>query len=95
MKANDCIQRPIRLNNNTVVVMHLFSRTSELIEMWLHDEGDYIADNYSGDLMAAKLFIEQLQGQWNMRFMIALRDEANTIIEEWEKNKSKLPEQKK
>ena len=87
MKASDCIQRPIRLNHNTVILMHLFSRDSELIEMWLHDEEDYQKDNYESDRYAAKQFIEQLQGEWNMRFMIALRDEADAIIKEWEANR--------
>jgi len=89
MKSSDCIQQPIRLNKNTVVLMHLFKRTSEIIELWLHDDEDYMTDNYEGDRRSAKLFIEQLQGQQNMRFMMALRDEAAAQVKEWEAKCSK------
>ena len=88
MKANTCIQRPIRLNKDTVILLHLFSRESEFIEMWLHDEDDYLKDDYDAHEQAAKQFIEQLGDQWCMAFMIALRDEADALIKEWEANKS-------
>jgi len=82
------IQEPIRINNNAIAVVHIFTRTSDFGELWMSDDEQYMLENHDNDAKSAKQFIEQLCGYENMRFLIALRAEADSLIKEWEKRKA-------
>lgn len=77
--------KPVVLNHNTVAVIHLFKRHDELMDMFLSDSSKYMEDSY--DLLfkeSAKQFLENLQGEYCIAFLQALKEQIEPIIKEWE-----------
>ena len=86
------IHPPIMLSKDCVVVLRLFTREHNgddfSIDLWMSDSYDHMAESVDQHKLAAKEFIDQLSGQQCMAFMLALRDEADFQIKEWEDMKA-------
>jgi hypothetical protein len=66
---------PIQINSHALAVIHIFSRHDCIEDMCFLDDCIKLDKKYYGlPEVAAKQFIDQLQGQWNASFMMALRD---------------------
>lgn len=81
---SNIIREPIRLSHNAVAVIHVFSRLDSLRDLWMIDSEDYLTEDWEVETRAAKQFLEQLDGQYNIRFLQALRKECDLYIKEWE-----------
>ena len=81
---NKVTKTPIQINKNAIIVLHLFRRHDDMEDFWMTDIQNYMEDSHGMSDNAAKLLIEQLQGEWNIKFMLALREEVNKHIKKWE-----------
>lgn len=71
-------QKPILINKNCIALIQLFTRTNTFTEMILSEyEIEDIRDAHS---LAAKEFVNQLEGQWCVDFMEKLREEIDMTI---------------
>lgn len=89
---------PIRMSNQTIALLHLFTNTGHMSDIWAwekEDEAEYEANN--GDLyaQAAAQFRKQLEGQDCVAFWMALKAEAEKVIAEWETMKANIPAEAK
>ena len=73
---------PIKINNHAVAVIHIFTKTDDLEDLWMTDMQSYLEENYNGYQGAAQQFIDQLKDYWNIAFMEALRDEIDKRIQD-------------
>lgn len=82
----------IQLDINTAMLIHLFEKDSEHSweDIWLQD----FTGVYERDMLlykeAAKQFIDQLEGNWCVAFLEALRDECDKHIKEHEEKCKKI-----
>ena len=66
---------PIQISSHALAVIHIFSRQDCIEDMCFLTDCVKLDKKYYGlPAVAAKQFIDQLQGQWNASFMMALRD---------------------
>ena len=78
----------IQLNRDIAMLIHLFEKDSNHSweDIWLQD----LTGIYEKDMLlykeAAEQFINQLEGQWCIAFLEALRDECNKHIEDHKEN---------
>lgn len=74
----------IQLDINTAMLIHLFEKDSEHSweDIWLQD----FTGVYERDMLlykeAAKQFIDQLEGNWCVAFLEALRDECDKHVQD-------------
>ena len=76
-------RKPILLSKNTCALVLIYGRTDEIFDALA---GAY--DNFDTPECwesAAREFIDQLKERWSPRFMEALRDEINVILEDNQK----------
>ena len=77
-------REPIKLSSHAVLLLHLFTRTDHLEDLcWL--DGDATKNHPKHPYRsAAKQFMLQLEGHHCIAFLLALRDELNIEIKEWQ-----------
>ena len=78
---------PIVINNHAVAVVHIFTRHDHFEDMWMSEIEDCEIETYGQQEKAAEQFIAQLEDQWSITCMKALRDAADKRIIEFEKGK--------
>ena len=66
---------PIYLHKNAVALITIFKRVDHLEDIWVADYPDYDEDYDKINKEAARQFIDQMEGQWTPRFLIALKSE--------------------
>lgn len=92
------MRKPIFISAQCIALVSLFRRHADLDHIFLdHDlreraepGADPDADCHDYEA-AAKELVAQLDDQYCMGFMIALRDEAARLIAKWEEHKDKPP----
>jgi hypothetical protein len=72
---------PIVLDNNTIMLIRLFTGVTHLEDLWLYDE----APPLNTPDVAAKQLISQLEDHWTPAFLMALRDEITKKLKEHDK----------
>jgi len=77
---------PIILNKNAVAVIHIFKREDSLSDIWLFDSDEIQAQVRNDWELAAKSFVEQLEQNWSISFMKALKKEINNILDSNDKD---------
>lgn len=82
-------RHPILLSPHDVVVLHIFHKHDHLEDMWMSDIEQYMIEKYEGYEGAAKQLISQMEGHWCPAFMIALRDESDRLVKEWEEQRDR------
>lgn len=75
------MRKPIYLHKNAVALITIFKRYDNIEDLWITDYPEYDENTKDVCKEAAKQFIEQLENQWTQRFLTALRDEINLILE--------------
>ena len=75
-------REPIQLNNSTVMVLHIFTRTGHMEDLWMTEVEKLQEEGYEQHHRAAKQLLDQLEDHWAPKFMMALRDEANKKLKE-------------
>ena len=77
-------RRFIQLDHNTVMLIHLFEKDLDhsFEDIWLNDFTKVAEYDYNLYEIAAKQFIVQLEGNYCISFLKALREECDKIIEE-------------
>lgn len=73
-------RKPILLNRNTCALILIYDRTDEIFDVMASAYNDF--DTPECWRLAAQEFIDQLKERWSERFMEALRDEINAILDE-------------
>jgi hypothetical protein len=76
---------PILINNHAVALLHIFTRYDHLEDLWTVDADGLDKEKWEMYDEAAKQFVEQLEDQWCIKFMEALRDEIDKQIKEHKK----------
>lgn len=73
----------IQLNRDVVMMLHLFKKDSahSWEDAWLHDFEQVEEADYRLYEEAAKQFINQLEGNWSVAFLTALRNACDKVIE--------------
>ena len=84
------INDPIRLNNTTIMMVYFYTRTNEFVEMWLHDDINYMEEDMESNIKAAGKFMGQFKDLVSMRFMMALRDEIDEHLTQWNDKLEKM-----
>ncbi len=92
---SNIIRKPIRLSRHAVCIIHVFSRCDGLRDLWMIDSEDYVEEDWGVEKDAAKQFVEQLDGQYNIRFLQALRAECDSHIKEWEERCKEINNEQK
>lgn len=74
----------IQLCRNTAILIHIFEKDKDHSweDVWLHDFTGVYEKDHLLYKEAAKQFIDQLEGNWCVAFLEALRDECNKRIEQ-------------
>jgi len=76
-------RKPIILNHDTIVLLQIFKRRDYITEdMWIQDYIDEERSFKDDAQEAAKQFIEQLEGENNGAFMMALARECFRDLQE-------------
>lgn len=88
-----CYDRmPFQISAHACIQIVLWKRNvGGLEDIWLHDHNDLQRASWEMYQRAADQFHKQLEGQDCIAFWQALRDEANKVIEAWERAKAQLP----
>lgn len=73
----------IQLSRDVVMMLHLFKKDSahSWEDAWLHDFEQVEEVDYRLYEEAAKQFINQLEGNWSVAFLTALRNVCDKVIE--------------
>ncbi len=79
-----CIQNPIRLSHSAVAVIHMFHKEHNLDTLFISDDDQYNEDNYNNYEDSANEFINQLEDQYCIAFLQALKIRVDKELEEWE-----------
>ena len=69
---------PIILNDHSVMVIHMFTRTDYLEDLWMSDFMDTISQQSD----SAKQFLSQLDDHWTPHFLIELRKAITERLQE-------------
>lgn len=77
-------RRFIQLDRNTAILIHIFEKDKDHSweDMWLHDFTGVYEKDHLLYKEAAKQFLDQLEGNWSIAFLKALRDECDKHIQE-------------
>lgn len=75
-------RKPIILNDHTIMVLQIFTRTSKLDDLWMHDIDAYIKAGYEQFDESAKQLIDQLEEHWCIAFIEALSKRCMQIIKD-------------
>jgi hypothetical protein len=88
------MRKPIFISAQCIALVSLFRRHADLDHVFLdHDLRERAEPGADPDAdcrdyeAAAKELVAQLDDQYCMGFMIALRDEASRLVAEWEERK--------
>ncbi len=73
-------RKPIVLSKNDVALIQIFHKSDDLLDISIGALDRFIDEESVHD--AAKQFISQLENRWTPRFMKALRDEIDLLLED-------------
>lgn len=90
-QPSEIIREPIQLSRTAIAVIHVFDKHDHLEDLWMADVEQYYREMHDTYSNAADQFVEQLEGEWNMKFMYALRDRIQKEIDEFEERKKQNP----
>lgn len=73
----------IQLNRDVAILLHLFKKDAahSWEDAWLHDVEQVEEADYKLYEESAKQFINQLEGNWSIAFLTALRNVCDKVIE--------------
>ena len=77
--------KPIVLNKNTIILLHLFHRNDSLNDLWMHDMDPFIEANFLQHKKAAKELLDSLDGHWCISFLENLIEESFLKIKNHDK----------
>lgn len=83
-------RKPIVLSKNNIALIQIFHKTDDILDVSIGAMDRFIEKEDVHD--AAKQFIAQLKGAWTPRFMKALRDEIEVLLEETHSKRLQLTE---
>ena len=72
-------RKPIILSKNDVALIQIFHKSDDLLDISIGAMDRFMGSESVED--AAKQFISQLKGAWTPRFMRALKEEIENILE--------------
>ena len=85
-------REPIKLGKNTVMLIQIFTKLDRLEDLCWHDgclTGGFEKCGHEYR-KAAKQFLLQLEGHCCPAFIMALRDECETDLRQWERDKKNI-----
>jgi len=68
---------PIYLNHQALALLQIFKKDTYIEDLWLFDTEQHYEDEWKKPEYAAHQFIEQLEGEENIIFLKALRNEID------------------
>ena len=71
-------RKPILLSKNDIALIQIFHKSDDLLDISIGAWDNFAYKETAQD--AAKQFISQLEGRWTPRFLKALRDEINILL---------------
>lgn len=85
LKEERC-RAPIAINEHTLVLLRVFKAKNHLEDCWTYDERDFRREPWGSEEESARQLIDQLENEWNIKFLEALTIELVRTIkhhDEW------------